>query len=118
MLRPQPGIIPEPSRHALFLIWRVRNSATNGPTVAGIVAGVPALVTEVAALDRRANLTSTVGLGSEFWDVVSPGKRPAGLRPFKAIDAGGLTAPNTGGDVFCYINSKRPDLNFELAHRP
>ena len=49
--------------------------------------------------------------------MISPGKRPAGLRPFTAIDAGGRTAPSTGGNGLVHIISKRQDLNFELATR-
>jgi putative iron-dependent peroxidase len=49
--------------------------------------------------------------------VLSPGKRPLRLRPFKAIDANGRRAPNTGGDLLVHSISKRLDLNFELAVR-
>jgi putative iron-dependent peroxidase len=82
--------------------------------VAAAAAGIPALVSKVGALDRRARLACTASFGSELWDAVSPGQRPAGLRPFKAL---GPAAPNTGGDVLCHIVGKRPDLNFELARR-
>jgi putative iron-dependent peroxidase len=58
-----------------------------------------------------------VSFGSEFWDVISPGIQPAGLRPFKAIEAEGRSAPATGGDILLHILSKRHDLNFELAMR-
>ncbi len=67
--------------------------------------------------DPRAKLVCTVSFGSEFWQVISPRKRPAGLRPFMAIEANGRSAPNTGGDVLFHILSKRHDLNFELAMR-
>ena len=117
MPRPQAGIIPEPSPNALFLILRVREPATNGSAVAKVAAGVPSLVNKLRATDPRAKLVCTVSFGSEFWHVISPGKRPAGLRPFKAIAANGRSAPNTGGDVLFHILSKRHDLNFELAMR-
>ncbi len=117
MPQPQPGIIPEPSPHALFLIWRVRERSVNGRAVAAIAAGTPALIGKVGALDRRAALVCTVSFGSELWDVISPRKRPAGLRPFTPRSAEGRSAPNTGGDLLCHILSKRPDLNFELAQR-
>ncbi|MBI3303200.1 MAG: Dyp-type peroxidase [Deltaproteobacteria bacterium] len=47
MSQPQAGIIPEPNQNALFLILRVRDPATNGPAVARVAAGVPALVSRV-----------------------------------------------------------------------
>src|SRR5262245_355096 len=115
MPQPQSGIIPDSSPNALFLILRIREPVTHGPIVAKIAAGVPSLVSKVGASDPRAKLVCTVGFGSEFWDVISPNKRPAGLHPFRAIAANGRSAPNTGGDVLFHILSKRHDLNFEFA---
>ena len=117
MPEPQAGILPEPSPHALFLILRIRTPAANGPAVARVAAGIPSLVATTGRLDPRASLACTVGVGSEFWDVLSPDRRPKGLRPFKAIAAGGRSAPNTGGDLLLHALSKRADLNFELAMR-
>lgn len=85
--------------------------------MAKVAAGIPSLVATTGRLDPRASLACTVGVGSEFWDVISPDRRPKGLRPFRAIAAGGRSAPNTGGDLLLHALSKRPDLNFELAMR-
>ena len=115
MAQPQPGIIPQPNPFALFLVLRVRQPRTNGLAVAKVAAGIPALAKKVAAADRNARLVYTVSFGSNFWDIISPGRRPASLRPFKAIQAGKLSAPSTGGDILLHIISKRHDLNFELA---
>jgi len=115
--QPQAGIIPEPNPFALFLILRVRDPAASGPGVARAAARVPALVKRVGAIDARAKLVCTVSFGSKFWDAVSPGKRPADLRPFKAIEVSGRSAPSTGGDLLFHTNSKRHDLNLELAMR-
>jgi putative iron-dependent peroxidase len=117
MPRPQTGIIPAPSPNALFLILRVLDPPTNGRAVAKMTAGVPTLVEKVGAVDPRAKLVCIVGFGSTFWDAISPNKRPAGLRPFTAINGGNLHAPSTGGDLLFHILSKRHDLNFELAMR-
>ncbi|MCE2486743.1 MAG: Dyp-type peroxidase [Desulfurellaceae bacterium] len=113
--RPQSAIIPEPSRHAVFLILGVHDPEKNGPAVAKILTEVPALIESLGATDRDAALVGSVGFGSGFWDVISPGRRPAGLRPFSAIDAAGQTAPSTGGDVLVHLIAERQDLNFELA---
>lgn len=117
MPQPQPGILPEPSPHALFVILRIRNPAANGPDVARVAAGIPSTVATAGRLDPRASLACTVSVGSEFWDVVCPDRRPKGLRPFTAIAVEGRSAPNTGGDLLLQVLSKRPDLNFELAMR-
>ncbi len=112
---PQAGIIPEPNQHALFLVTRVNNPTANGGMVARVVAGIPELVATVGRRDPEAALVCTVSFGSGFWDVLSPGRRPRGLRPFTAIDLPGKSAPSTGGDILFHLISKRLDLNFELA---
>jgi len=117
MAEPQGGIIPEPSDQARFVVLRVVDPAGRGPAVAAVLARTPAIVQRVAALDPRAKLVCTVSIGPSFWDVLSPQRRPAGLRPFPAIDSGGRALPNTGGDILLHIISKRVDLNFELAAR-
>jgi len=115
MSQPQAGIVPEPSPYALLLLLKVHDPAQNGRAAARVAAGIPALVRKTGAIDPRAKLVCTVSFGPEFWDVVSPGKRPRGLRPFKALDIDGRRAPNTGGDLLFHILSKREDLNVELA---
>jgi len=117
MAQPQLGIIPAPSSNALFLILRVRNPAVNGRAAAKAAAQVPPLVKKVGAVDPRAKLVCTVSFGSKLWDIVSPRKRPVGLRPFRAIKVGRRSAPGTGGDLLFHILSQRHDLNFELAMR-
>jgi putative iron-dependent peroxidase len=114
---PQAGIIPEPSQNALFLVLRVRDAARDGGAVARVLARTPSLAGQVATADRKARLVCTVSLGSDFWDALSPARRPAGLRPFRAVSVEGRTAPSTGGDVLLHILSRRHDLNFELAMR-
>jgi putative iron-dependent peroxidase len=114
---PQAGILPEPSSSALFLVLRVTDPAEHATAVARVLAGVPALITKLAATDRGARLVATVGIGPEFWDVLSPEQRPAGLRHFRSLEVDGRRAPNTGGDVLLHVISKRPDLNFDLARQ-
>ncbi len=117
MPQPQGGIVPEPGRSALFLILRVREPVQNARAVARSMARVPSLARRVAALDRRSRLLCTVSLGPEFWDIVSPDRRPKALRPFPAVEIDGRVAPHTGGDVLLHVTSERPDLNLELAMR-
>jgi len=117
MPQPQTGIIAEPDEHARFLVWRVREHADARLQVARSLARVPSITEKVGALDRRAKLVCTVSIGPEFFTLLAPHRRPKGLRPFKAIEVNGRTAPNTGGDLLLHIISKRADLNFELALR-
>ena len=81
MPHPQAGILPEPNQNALFLILRVCDPAKNGAAVAKVAAGVLSLVDEIASHDRGATLVCTASFGAGFWEVISPRKRPKGLRP-------------------------------------
>lgn len=117
MSEPQTAIIPEPGESALFLVLRVHNPADDPRSIGRALAQTPSLSEKLAAADRKAKLVSAVGIGSEFWDVLSPERRPAGLHPFESLTADGRSAPGTGGDLLFHIVSRRHDLNFELALR-
>jgi len=112
---PQPGILPEPSENALFLVLRVRDRERDAQRVARAAARLPALTARLAKSAPRARLTGVVAFGSELWDAVSPQARPVGLRSFKAIEVGSRKAPATGGDLLVHVLSRRTDLCFELA---
>jgi putative iron-dependent peroxidase len=117
MARPQTGILPEPSASALFLVLRLRDRARDGARAARAASRVPALTAALAKRAPRDRLVSAVGIGPELWDVVSPAKRPKALRSFPALDAGGRSAPATGGDLLLHTTARRADLCFELALR-
>lgn len=112
---PQSAILPEPRESALFLVLGVRDAVAQCQSVAHVLARTPSLTEELAALDPRAQLVSAVGIGSDFWNLVSPRRRPAGLRAFRSVAADGRVAPATGGDILFHIVSGRHDLNFELG---
>ena len=115
MPEPQSGIIPDPGESALFLVLRVCDPLVTGSEVAGVLAKVPALTKRLAGREPRSKLVSVVGLGSEFWNVLAPSRRPSAFEPFKAIEVAGRSAPATGGDVLVHLVARRPDVCFELA---
>lgn len=57
------------------------------------------------------------GIGSDAWDRLFSGPRPAALHPFIAIDGGRHTAPSTPGDFLFHIRGETTDVCFELASR-
>ncbi len=114
---PQDGILPEPPECALFLVLNVIDRDRDGPAVVKTLSRTPKLTLELARSDPRARLRSVVSLGPELWDLVSPARRPRGLRAFPALEKDGRRAPATGGDVLLHVLSRRPDLCFELALR-
>ncbi len=62
-------------------------------------------------------LSCVVGIGSQLWDRLYDGPRPAHLHPFVPVDGDVHRAPATPGDLLLHIRARRMDLCFELAHR-
>lgn len=114
MPTPQPGVLAAGSPHAYFLTFTCVDGAGRSTWIRAIRDILPTAKT-LAAREKRAGLFCTFGIGSALWDRVSPGKRPAGLRPFRAIESNGRVAPATGGDLLVQIASARHDLNLDLA---
>ncbi len=112
---PQIGIVPEPAEAAHFLVLRVRDRGRDGREVARVLATLPELAAETDPGARPARLAVTIGIGPELWDALSPRARPRGLRPFRALEAGGRRAPSTGGDVLLHVTSARRDLTFDFV---
>lgn len=115
MAGPQFDIEQEPQGEARFLILRAADPRTTGPVVLRRLADLPAMIDHIGAIDRSAGLSCAAGFGAEFWDAISPSRRPAALRPFQAIRAGDREARATGGDLMLHVISGRADLNFRLA---
>jgi putative iron-dependent peroxidase len=58
-----------------------------------------------------------VGIGSALWDRLSPGRRPADLRPFVAQKGPVHAAPATPGDLLFHLRAEREDMTFELERQ-
>jgi putative iron-dependent peroxidase len=114
MPTPQPGVLPAGGAHAYFLTFTVADSAERtalSKAIRDILPSARALATKA----KTARLLCTLGIGSELWDRLSPARRPAGLRPFRAVNTNERVALATGGDLFLQITSGRHDLNLDLA---
>jgi putative iron-dependent peroxidase len=125
MTRPQSAILPDGNRHAIFITAMIDEGSANLARVRRTAAAFPAAAEAVGAMDsaggpRGAPLDAplgALGFGADIWDRLFPGRRPAGLRPFRAYEDGGRSAPATPADLFIHIRGDRHDLNFELARR-
>ncbi len=80
------------------------------------------LLGDLAGLERTvgfrvptAGLALVTGIGSDAWDRLFSGPRPAELHPFEAIDGGRHHAPSTAGDLHFHIRAAQQDLCFELG---
>ncbi|WP_045702016.1 Dyp-type peroxidase [Streptomyces rubellomurinus] len=62
-------------------------------------------------------LTCVTGIGSDVWDRLFAGPRPAALHPFTELAGPRHRAPATPGDLLLHLRAPRTDLCFELAVR-
>jgi putative iron-dependent peroxidase len=80
------------------------------------------LLADLAGLERTvgfrvptAGLALVTGIGSDAWDRLFTGPRPAELHPFKELRGDRHHAVPTPGDLLFHIRSTQADLCFELA---
>ena len=109
---PQP-VLTELTSAAIFLVATVDQG---GEEV------VRRLLGDVAGLNRAVGfrvpgggLTCVVGIGSELFDRLFVGPRPAELHPFRELSGPRHTAVATPGDLLFHIRARSMDLCFELA---
>jgi porphyrinogen peroxidase len=109
---PQPVLTPLTGA-AIFLVLSVPDGAEDD---------VRELLPDVAGLSRTVGfrapdggLRCVLGIGSQLWDRLFGGSRPAGLHPFREIVGPKHTAVSTPGDLLLHIRANRMDLCFELA---
>ncbi len=114
----QAVTIPQPvsgplTGAAIFMILTVRPGGEQAVRdLGGDLAG---LLRSVGFRDLGGGLSCVTGFGSELWDRLGTGSRPAGLHPFREILAEGRHAVSTPGDLLFHIRATRMDLCFELA---
>ena len=80
------------------------------------------LLGDLAGLERTVGtrvptggLALVTGIGSDAWDRLFAGPRPAELHPFEELQGDRHHAPATPGDLLFHIRAEVQDLCFELA---
>jgi putative iron-dependent peroxidase len=113
---PEPQSVVGPLTHAaIFLVVTINPGTDNRAAVRGFCGDLPGLLRAVGFRDIEANLSCVMGIGSEAWDRLFAGPRPAELHPFREIRSGPRHAVATSGDLLFHIRARRMDLCFELA---
>lgn len=110
---PQP-VVATLSRSAMFLTLTVNPGSAAADAVRGLCGDLAGLLRAVGFRDLEGQLSCVMGFGSEAWDRLFSGPRPAELHPFREI-IGVHRAPSTPGDVLLHVRARRMDLCFELA---
>ena len=110
--QPQPVLAPlTPS--AIFLVATIDQGGE--PAVHDALSDVSGLVRSIGFRDPAKRLSVVVSIGSQAWDRLYSGPRPAELHPFVEIDGGSHHAPSTPGDLLFHIRADSMDVCFELA---
>jgi len=109
---PQAVLMP-PTRSALFLVVTV--DAGGDARVRDLLSGLSDLQKSVGFRAREGELSCVVGIGSQAWDRLFAGPRPAQLHVFRELAGPVRTAMGTPGDLLFHIRAQRPDLCFALA---
>ena len=105
------------SRAAVFLVMEAGEGDAALAGVRDVLGAVGDLVKNVGFRDLDGRLSCVVGIGSALWDRLSPGRRPADLRPFAPIRGPVHAAPSTPGDLLFHIRAEREDMTFELERQ-
>jgi porphyrinogen peroxidase len=100
---------------AIFLVATVDDGGE--AAVHDALPGLAGLVRAVGFRTPAAHLTLVTGVGSDAWDRLFSGPRPADLHPFVELTGGRHEAPSTPGDLLFHIRAEAADVCFELAGR-
>jgi porphyrinogen peroxidase len=98
---------------ALFLVATIDPGAEE--IVRDLLADLSGLERTVGFRVPTAGLTLVTGIGSEAWDRLFAGPRPAELHPFQELRGDRHHAVATPGDLLFHIRATQADLCFELA---
>ena len=112
----EPQAVYQPiTRSAIFIVATLTPGAEHAATVRAWCADVAALVRSVGKRVPGGNLSCVCGFGTDAWDALFGGPRPASLHAFREFGAGDRRAVATRGDLLLHIRAEHMDLCFELA---
>lgn len=98
---------------AIFLVATINDGGE--AAVRDGLGDLAGFVTTVSSRAPESTLSAIIGIGSDAWDRLFDGPRPAGLHPFVELTGATHTAPSTPGDLLLHVKSDRMDLAFEVG---
>jgi putative iron-dependent peroxidase len=110
--QPQPVLAPL-TPAAIFLVATINEDGEE--TVHDVLADVSGLVRAIGFRDPTKHLSAVTSIGSDAWDRLFSGPRPAELHPFIELDGPRHSAPATPGDLLFHIRAESMDVCFQLA---
>src|SRR5215211_6847498 len=118
MAQPDRQVVPQPvlsplTTSAIFLVVTI--DPGREPAARDLLADLPALGRAVGFRVPELRLSCVAGVGSQAWDRLFGGPRPAELHPFCELAGPRHKAPATPGDLLFHIRAGRTYPCFELA---
>ncbi|HTY27613.1 MAG TPA: Dyp-type peroxidase [Mycobacterium sp.] len=113
-VQPQPILEPL-TPAAIFLVVIIDDGGEE--TVHDALPDIPGLVRSIGFREPPKRLSAIVSIGSDAWDRLFSGPRPAELHPFNELRGPRHTAPATPGDLLFHLRAESLDVCFELADR-
>ena len=111
---PQPVLAPL-TPAAIFLVATIAKGGEK--QVHDGLSELSGLVRAVGFRDPAKHLSLVTSIGSDAWDRLFAGPRPAELHPFPELRGARHHAPATPGDLLFHIRGETLDVCFELAGR-
>ncbi|GAA1648351.1 Dyp-type peroxidase [Kribbella alba] len=109
---PQSVLVPLTGA-AIFLVVRIEPGGEDAAR--GLLERVTGLTRAVGFRVPAGNLSCVTSIGSELWDRLFSGPRPARLHPFIELTGAKHKAVSTPGDLLFHIRADQLDMCFELA---
>jgi porphyrinogen peroxidase len=113
-VQPQPVLAPL-TPAAIFLVVTIDEGGE--ATVHDALPELSGLVRAIGFRDPAKRLSAIASIGSDAWDRLFSGPRPAELHPFIELTGPRHTARATPGDLLFHIRAETMDVCFELAGR-
>jgi putative iron-dependent peroxidase len=113
-VQPQPILAPL-TPAAIFLVVTIDDGGE--ATVHDALPELSGLVRAIGFRDPTKHLSLVASIGSDAWDRLFGGPRPAELHPFIELSGPRHTAPATPGDLLFHVRAETMDVCFELANR-
>ncbi|MDI3313644.1 MAG: Dyp-type peroxidase [Mycobacterium sp.] len=110
--RPQPVLAPL-TPAAIFLVAVIDDGGEGA--VHDALPELSGLVRAIGFRDPTKHLSVVASIGSDGWDRLFAGPRPAALHPFVELEGPRHKAPATPGDLLFHIRAETMDVCFELA---
>jgi putative iron-dependent peroxidase len=111
---PQSVLMPL-TGSAIFLVVRIEPGGED--TARDLLEGISGLTRSVGFRVPSGSLSCVTSIGSDVWDRLFSGPRPAELHPFVELHGARHTAVSTPGDLLFHIRAAHQDQCFELARQ-